>query len=243
MDGRTGLSRSGSRGDQRGFGHREAAGTMNASRICMQRYSWRGPDDRAGRRDRDVDGNAVRRAQEAPWGLVSWRPVAGNPVFTGTGSDTWDRKIRERGWILVGRDGVFHLWYTGYDRDQPETMSLGHATSPDGLHWTRDPNNPIFRQSWVEDMCVVLQDGTYQMFAEGRNDIAHRLSSTDGLHWTDHGSLDIRRDRRCADLARILRHAGRLVREGNLVPLLRARRPGSLAGHIARPQDLDQRQG
>jgi len=29
------------------------------------------------------------------------------------------------------------------------------------------------------------------MFAEGKNDIAHRLSSRNGMHWTDHGSLDI----------------------------------------------------
>ena len=41
-------------------------------------------------------------------------------------------------------------------------------------------------------MCVVKQNGVYQMFAEGKNDIAHRLSSSDGVHWTDHGSLDIR---------------------------------------------------
>ena len=72
-------------------------------------------------------------------------------------------------------------------------MSLGHATSRDGTHWTRDPHNPIFTGSWVEDMCVVKQDGTYQMLAEGKNDIAHRLSSPDGVHWTEHGSLDIRK--------------------------------------------------
>jgi hypothetical protein len=30
------------------------------------------------------------------------------------------------------------------------------------------------------------------MFAEGRNDIAHLLTSADGLHWQEHGSLDIR---------------------------------------------------
>ena len=133
------------------------------------------------------------RAQEAPFGLVDWKPIADNPVFAGTGSNTWDRKIRERGSILMGDDGIFHLWYTGYDRDRPDTMSLGHATSRDGTHWTRDPHNPIFTDSWVEDMCVVKQDGTYQMFAEGKNDIAHRLSSSDGVHWTDHGSLDIRK--------------------------------------------------
>jgi hypothetical protein len=132
--------------------------------------------------------------QEAPWGLVGWKPIAGNPVFRGTGADTWDRKIRERGFILPGRDGALDLWYTGYDGDQPTTMSLGHATSRDGLQWTRDPRNPLFHDSWVEDMCVVREpDGTYQMFAEGRNDIAHRLSSRDGIAWTDHGSLDIRK--------------------------------------------------
>jgi hypothetical protein len=139
-----------------------------------------------------VYGNGAR-AQEAPFGLVDWKPIAGNPVFAGTGVNTWDRKIRERGYILAGDDRIFHLWYTGYDRDRPETMSLGHATSPDGVHWTRDPRNPIFTGSWVEDMCVVRQDGVFQMFAEGRNDIAHRLSSSDGVHWIDHGSLDIRR--------------------------------------------------
>jgi hypothetical protein len=43
-------------------------------------------------------------------------------------------------------------------------------------------------------MCVVrTPDGTYQMFAEGKGDIAHRLSSSDGISWTDHGSLDVRK--------------------------------------------------
>ena len=69
------------------------------------------------------------------------------------------------------------------------------ATPPhrDGIHWTRDPGNPIFAESWVEDMCVVHQDGTYFMVAEGKNDVAHLLKSTDGRKWTDHGSLDIRK--------------------------------------------------
>jgi hypothetical protein len=131
--------------------------------------------------------------QAPPWALIDWTPIPGNPVFTGTGRDTWDRKIRERGYILVGDDQTFHLWYTGYAGDRPATMSLGHATSPDGVQWTRDPQNPIFSGSWVEDMCVVRARGTYFMFAEGKNDIAHLLTSTDGRTWTDRGSLDIRK--------------------------------------------------
>ncbi len=128
-----------------------------------------------------------------PWLFTAWAPVPENPVFTGTGRDTWDRKIRERGYILVDQDDTYHLWYTGYAGDRPQTMSLGHATSRDGIHWARDPANPIFADSWVEDMCVVPHDGTYFMFAEGKNDIAHLLTSTDGRKWADLGSLDIRK--------------------------------------------------
>jgi beta-1,2-mannobiose phosphorylase / 1,2-beta-oligomannan phosphorylase len=133
-------------------------------------------------------------AQAPPaWPLATWTPIPQNPVFAGTDKDTWDRKIRERGYILVGDDGNYHLWYTGFANDGPSTLSLGHATSRDGIQWIRDPDNPIFAGSWVEDVCVVRRDRTYFMFAEGKNDIAHLLTSEDGRKWTDHGSLDIRK--------------------------------------------------
>jgi hypothetical protein len=131
-------------------------------------------------------------ADDFPAAIVQWVPITEKPVFQGEGDNAWDRKIRERGWILVV-DGTYHLWFTGYNEDRSPTMFLGHATSPDGLHWTRDRVNPIHDSSWVEDMCVVRQDGTYFMFAEGKNDIAHLLTSPDGLHWTEHGPLDIRK--------------------------------------------------
>jgi sucrose-6-phosphate hydrolase SacC (GH32 family) len=135
----------------------------------------------------------IAQPEKSAWALVAWRPIPENPVFAGTGRDTWDRKTRERGYILAGDDGTYHLWYTGYAGDRPPTMSLGHATSRDGIRWARDPANPIFTASWVEDMCVVRHDGTYWMFAEGRNDIAHLLTSPDGLKWTERGSLDVRK--------------------------------------------------
>jgi hypothetical protein len=128
-----------------------------------------------------------------PWEFVSWKPIDGNPVFKGTGNGTWDRKIRERGFILPRKQGGFDLWYTGYNDDRSPTRFLGHATSPDGLKWRRDPGNPLFTDSWVEDMAVIERDGTRYMFAEGKNDIAHLLSSRDGLRWTDLGPLDIRK--------------------------------------------------
>jgi hypothetical protein len=133
-------------------------------------------------------------ADNFPRELVAWTPIAGNPVFQGAGDNAWDRKIRERGYILV-ENGTYHLWYTGYNDSDPKVkmMSLGHATSTDGVHWSRDPANPIFTGSWTEDMCVLKRDGAYLMVAEGKDDIAHQLTSADRIHWTDLGPLDIRK--------------------------------------------------
>lgn len=123
--------------------------------------------------------------------LTKFSPYEQNPVFTGTGGDTWDQHIRERGYILK-EDSGYHLWYTGY-RDSGDTvMHLGYATSSDGIHWTRYAGNPLLPNDWVEDMNVVKYGDTYYMFAEGRNDIAHLLTSTDKIHWTEQGNLDIR---------------------------------------------------
>jgi hypothetical protein len=129
--------------------------------------------------------------EEFPAKLVAWTPQPATPLFEGAGGSAWDRKIRERGWILF-EDGTYHLWYTGYNDDKSSDRFLGHATSPDGIHWNRDPNNPLLTGSWVEDMCVVRDGERYIMFAEGKADVAHSLVSTDRVHWTEQGPLDIR---------------------------------------------------
>jgi hypothetical protein len=133
------------------------------------------------------------KGQEAPFPreLVAWEADPSSPVFAGTGGPTWDRKIRERGWIL--HDGTrYHLFYTGYNEDRSPSRFLGHATSDDGVRWQRDPNNPLTTTGWVEDLCVVKAPGGYWMFAEGERDIAQRLASTDLIHWEPRGPLDLR---------------------------------------------------
>lgn len=136
---------------------------------------------------------AISQAQQEGWprDLVEWTPRAENPVFQGEGGAAWDKKIRERGWIAV-EEGVFHLWYTGYNDEVSPLRRLGHATSADGLRWRRDPDNPLVRDEWVEDVNVVRRNGQLLMFAEGTNDQAHALASTDGRRWTETGRLDVR---------------------------------------------------
>lgn len=127
-----------------------------------------------------------------PEEIVRFVPYKDNPVFAGTGAGTWDSRIRERGYILR-EDSMYHLWYTGYENGKDKVKYLGYASSSDGLDWTRYNDNPVYSLNWVEDMFVIKEGNTYYMFAEGRDDIAHLLTSTDRIHWTEQGNLDIRR--------------------------------------------------
>jgi sucrose-6-phosphate hydrolase SacC (GH32 family) len=134
---------------------------------------------------------AQRGGPVFPPELVSFGPPSPAPLLAGSGGDTWDRRVRERGWIM--REGeTWHLWYTGYNDARSDSKFLGYATSSDGLRWTRWPGNPLTTEGWVEDMTVVARGGTYYMFAEGRDDIAHLLTSTDRVTWREQGNLDIR---------------------------------------------------
>ena len=127
-----------------------------------------------------------------PSELVDFIPLEHNPVFTGTGKDTWDKMIRERGYILR-EDGIYKMWYTGYTGSDDATKFLGYATSEDGIYWQRYAENPIFDEYWTEDVHVVKHGGNYFMVAEGINDISHLLTSSDGIHWQRLGDLDIRK--------------------------------------------------
>lgn len=140
-------------------------------------------------------------ATEFPAELVRFQQFGDKPVFTAAGPETWEVKLRERGWIHVdpSSDGTdvtkpkYHLWYTGYDGTREGIKRLGYATSQDGIAWTRVVPQPISNAHWVEDVMVVRHDNLFHMFAEGRDDQAQRLTSPDGLRWTRVGSLDIRK--------------------------------------------------
>lgn len=126
-----------------------------------------------------------------PRELVAFVQWGDRPVFQAAGPGHWDAKIRERGWV-VREEGVYKLWYTGYDGTPGGRRMLGLATSADGVTWTRHPGNPLVRDRWVEDVMVVNDGGRYVMFAEGENDRAQMLTSPDGVRWEGAGRLDVR---------------------------------------------------
>lgn len=127
-------------------------------------------------------------AEEFPAAMVNFKAYENNPVFSGTNTGTWDNNIRERGYILM-EDGVHKMWYSGYKGGDTDPKYLGYATSTDGINWKRYSDKPVFEKKWTEDMFVIKNDGTYYMYAEGENDIAHLLTSNDGIHWNEEGDL------------------------------------------------------
>jgi hypothetical protein len=126
-----------------------------------------------------------------PEELVDFGPASRDPLFAGGGPQSWDRDLRERGWIMQ-ESGRWHLWYTGSNLDRSPRRYLGYATGVDGLNWVRSDANPLLRDAWVEDVCIVRRGGCLVMFAEGERDVAHWLTSTDRLHWRLQGPVDIR---------------------------------------------------
>ncbi|VTS06715.1 FAD:protein FMN transferase [Tuwongella immobilis] len=135
--------------------------------------------------------NEPRNPEKFPAELTRFETVGSKPVFTAGPTTAWDRAIRERGWILREADG-YKLWYTGYDGTTNGRRMLGLATSRDGVQWTRHPANPLIRNQWVEDVCIVRDGDRYIMVAEGENDRAQWFISPDGINWTHQGRIDIR---------------------------------------------------
>ncbi len=111
---------------------------------------------------------------------------------------SWDENIRERGWFMF-ENGVYHAWYGGwrgeYNHNVPRLVKLGYAFSTDGIHWQKHPGNPIYDQTWIEDVCVVKDGSTYYMFAEdeytGGGDNVHIVlyTSTDRINWVKYGTV------------------------------------------------------
>ena len=127
-----------------------------------------------------------------PKEMVEFVPYENNPVFTGTGQDTWDRTIRERGFIL-NENGTYKLWYTGYNGPDTVTKYLGYATSPDGINWTRpnlesfkyngNMNNNIMTDAIPRGVVTVVDDSLYN-----QTDSTRRYKSVYNTHTTSTNS-------------------------------------------------------
>jgi predicted GH43/DUF377 family glycosyl hydrolase len=105
---------------------------------------------------------------------VRWRLDPRTPLLSpGDDADDFDFQSVETPSVVFFR-GRYHLYYTGVQKGLSGPLAIGHATSEDGIHWTRD-DGPVLRPSGqpddfdgihvAEPGAVVLGDEVYLYFA------------------------------------------------------------------------------
>jgi len=128
---------------------------------------------------------------------IAWTKHAG-PVLSGS-PGAWDEDLAGNPTVL--HDGTaYHMWYGGWDNANGH-WRIGHATSPNGQEWAKDPANPVLdlgpADAWDDTHVTapsVLYDGTtFHMWYAGWDDQDYGASShgstghatsMDGSAWT-----------------------------------------------------------
>jgi len=133
-------------------------------------------------------------------GKTQWRKYQNNPIIKPGEQSQWDS------WAVMSMTGVkvadtFHLYYEGGLTGCGD-LQIGHATSTDGLHWLKDPANPVLKPGksgdWDDgatwDPFVLYEDGVFKMWYGGER-AGHRdfqcgyATSKDGTHFTKKGKI------------------------------------------------------
>jgi len=119
------------------------------------------------------DGDYFRIGYAEAGNDYTWEKFENNPVLD-VGS--WDSpRVQDPRIIEIG--DTYHMWYSGGDFF---TWRIGHATSADGISWTKDPNNPVLNVGksgeWDEAYvggCSVLFEETFKMWYTGGRGYMH----------------------------------------------------------------------
>lgn len=127
--------------------------------------------------------------------LTPWVKYYANPIFQPGPAGSWE-EISADCFTVGYYENKYWLWYVGTPRSL--NCQIGLATSPDGLTWTRHPDNPILRLgppgSWDSSILIcqhILYDEAerlYKMWYVGGTSAGvfgiGYATSTDGVRWT-----------------------------------------------------------
>lgn len=151
----------------------------------------------------DEPALSVRQVRKLA-GTNRWAVYPNNPVLRPGAPGTWDASALGSMTVFKA-EGMFHLYYEawgvrGNSAGDYSTLQIGHATSHDGVHWTKDPANPVLPKGSGDDWdrngtwdpFVLHEDGVFKMWYGGGMD-NHcdwgYAASTDGVRFVKKGRL------------------------------------------------------
>lgn len=82
--------------------------------------------------------------------LITWTKYQNNPILASSSNTDWEREgVFEPSVIFTGDEyggpNAFLMWYGGNNKDG--IMSIGFATSPNGIDWIKYSDNPVLSRS------------------------------------------------------------------------------------------------
>lgn len=131
----------------------------------------------------------------SPDGINWTKDKLNNPVLVSGPNGSWDASTLNTPSVLF-IDSLYHMWYTGYT-DLTYIYRIGHATSANGINWTKDMvNNPVLEEgeagSWdalgAGDATVIHDGSMYHMWYVSKSasysaqHMGH-ATSEDGIKW------------------------------------------------------------
>ena len=162
------------------------------------------------KRNAGLDGSILQGLIEIA-STEGFRSYEANPVLSPGPEGSFDAgALGSMSVVLV--DSVFHLYYetwgvrsdAEWDAAEYESLTIGHATSSDGINWTKDPENPVldhggeadFDRTGVWDPYVIYEDGIFKMWYGGGGGSQPNFgwayaTSEDGTHFKKQGLIGI----------------------------------------------------
>jgi hypothetical protein len=139
-------------------------------------------------------------------GTQGFKVYEGNPILSPGDEGTWDAGAIGSMTVLMV-DGIYHMYYEAWgvmhEKVQDEdynSLQIGHAISLDGIHWIKDPANPVIPKGTGDewdalgtwDPYVIYENGVFKMWygggVEPHCDWAY-AESTDGRHFVKRGRI------------------------------------------------------
>ncbi len=124
---------------------------------------------------------------------INWAKYGSNPLtsMNAGAAGAWDSQIVREPAVAKTGDTSYHMWYSGTARWP--YFKIGHATSTDGINWTKDANPVLIPTagSWdaneVYAPSVVYSGGKFDMFYSGNAGsvwLTGHARSDNGTVWT-----------------------------------------------------------